>query len=101
MLRSKWVCRYSPILENRISVRHGNCIFTYPKQVYLLFPHLGDPNEQFGTHDKLPWESKVGQKSSQTKSVSVEKSYEKTCITVAAVFENMLPDDISTPHTET
>ena len=35
------------------------------------------------------------------KSVSVEKSYEKACITVAAVFENMLPDDISTPHKET
>ena len=51
--------------------------------------------------NKLPWASKVGQKSSQTKSVSVEKSYEKACITVAAVFENMLPYDISIPHTET
>ena len=27
-----------------------------------LFPHLGDPNEQFGTHDKLPWVSKVSKK---------------------------------------
>ena len=40
-------------------------------------------------------------KSSQTKSVSVEKSYEKAFITVTSVFENMFPDDISTPHTET
>ena len=65
------------------------------------FRHLRDPNEQFGTRDKLPWASKVGQKSSQTKSVSVEKTYEKVSITVTAVFENMLPDDISTPYRET
>ena len=31
--------------------------------------------------------------------LSLGKSYEKACITVADVFENMLPDDISTPHT--
>ena len=66
-----------------------------------MFPHLGSPNVQFGTHDKLPWASKVGKKAPQTKDVSVEKSYDKACITVTAVFENMLPDDISTPHTET
>ena len=55
------------------------------------------------THNKLPWASKVGQKCSQTKYVSVKKLFEKACITVTvtAVFENMLPDDISTPHTET
>ena len=55
-----------------------------------LFPHLGDPNEQFGTHDKLPWASKVGQKSSLTKSVSVDKSYEKACKTVTAVVETCI-----------
>ena len=60
-----------------------------------------DPGEQFGAHNKLPWASKVGQKSSQTKYVSVKKLYENACITVTAVFENMLPDDISAPHTET
>ena len=66
-----------------------------------MFPHLKDPDEQFGTHHNLPWASKVGQKNSQTKYVSVKKLCEKACITVTAVFENMLPDDISTPHTET
>ena len=66
-----------------------------------MFPHIGDPDEQFGTHNKLPWVSKVGQKISQTKYVSVKKLYENACIKVPAVFENMLPDDISTPHTET
>ena len=66
-----------------------------------LFPHLGDPDEQFGTHNKLPWASKVGQKCSQTKYVSVKKIFEKACIIVTAVFINMLPDDLSTPHTET
>ena len=40
------------------------------------------------------------EKAPKTKSVSVEKSYEKACITVTAVFENMLSGDISTPHTE-
>ena len=48
-----------------------------------------------------PWASTIGQKSSQTKSVSVDKSYEKPCLTVTAVIENVLHDDISTPHTET
>ena len=30
-----------------------------------------------------------------------KKTYEKVSITVTAVFENMLPDDISTPYRET
>ena len=68
---------------------------------YNLFNHLLDPNEQFGTHDKLPWASKVDKKNSQTMSVSVQNSYEKACITVTVVFENMLPDDTNAPHTET
>ena len=51
------------------------------------------------THDKLPWASRVVQKS-QTKSVYMKKLCEEACITVTTVFETMLPDDISTPHTE-
>ena len=121
-MRYEWNCRYSPILENRISNVCLSLSHWYPGSGVVL-----DCNDSWSLHPYLLWHEnyafshspngcifrtiwhswksvmgcKVGQISSQTNYVSVEIWYEKACITEFLFLEAILPDDISTPHTET